>query len=198
MNEEEKTHNEIIKKLKNVLGTFNCDHKVEIMKQSSLKRAHIYCKIYNLSGQLSGTLIENYIKKNYEMSKNNVSLCNGDLNCNQTNFEIKISNGGKNHNKFNYVQLRMNHDCEYIFTAYYINDENIKIEGELFVFKLKKKDLIKIISKYGGYAHGTVSKLGKITVDDLEDIQNNKEYAIRPKYGDNCWNQLLNFRVNEL
>ena len=115
-----------------------------------------------------------------------------------TNFEIKISNGGKNHNKFNYVQLRMNHNCEYIFTAYYINDENINMEGELFVFKLKKKDLIKIISKYGGYAHGTISKLGKITVDDLEDIENNKEYAIRPKYGDKCWNQLLNFRVQEL
>ena len=27
---------------------------------------------------------------------------------------------------------------------------------------------------------------------------NNKEYAIRPKYGDKCWNELLSFRVDEI
>ena len=75
------------------------------------------------------------------MEKNNASLCKGDLHHNLMNFEIKISTGGKENNKFNYVQLQMNHDCLYILTAYYISIDNVEKEGELFIFKLNKKCL---------------------------------------------------------
>lgn len=132
------------------------------------------------------------------MIKNNSSLCIGDLQYNKTNIEIKISNGGTENNKFNYVQLRMNHICEYILTAYYINDDNLEKMGELFIFKLNKTDMKKIIFKYGGYAHGTIQKLGVITEDDLENQSNDKEYVIRPKYGDKCWHELLNYRIQEI
>jgi hypothetical protein len=189
---------DIKEKLKNILGISKCNHKVEIMKEPDIKRAHIYCKINQLSGQVSGPLIELYIKNKYGMEKNNASLCKGDLQHNQINFEIKISNGGKENNKFNYVQLRMNHDCVYIFTAYYICIDNVENEGELYIFKLNKKELKDLIYKYGGYAHGTVQKLGKITEDDLDNQENDKEYAIRPKYGDKCWTDLLNYRVQEI
>lgn len=45
----------------------NCkkNHKLEILKLQTLKDAHIYCKINNLSGQISGPLIEYYIKDKY-------------------------------------------------------------------------------------------------------------------------------------
>lgn len=195
---EEQNETEIKIKLKHILENSKCNHKVEIMNQLDIKQAHIYCKIHQLSGQISGPLIEYYIKNKYGMVKNNSSLCNGDLQYNQTNFEIKVSNGGKENNKFNYVQLRMNHNCEYLLTAYYINDDNIETLGELFIFKLNKTDIKKLILKYGGYAHGTKQKLGEITEDNLESPTNNKEYAIRPKYGDKCWNELLHFRVHEL
>jgi hypothetical protein len=195
---EEKIAEDIKEKLKNILGISKCNHKVEIMKETDIKRAHIYCKINQLSGQVSGPLIEHYIKNKYGMEKNNASLCKGDLQHNQINFEIKISNGGKENNKFNYVQLRMNHDCVYIFTAYYICIDNVENEGELYIFKLNKKELKDLIYKYGGYAHGTVQKLGKITEEDLDNQENDKEYAIRPKYGDKCWTDLLNYRVQEI
>lgn len=195
---EENKAEDIKEKLKNILGISNCNHKVEIMKETDIKRAHIYCKINQLSGQVSGPLIEHYIKNKYGMEKNNASLCKGDLQHNQINFEIKISNGGKENNKFNYVQLRMNHDCVYIFTAYYISIDNVENEGELYIFKLNKKELKDLIYKYGGYAHGTVQKLGKITEDDLDNQENDKEYAIRPKYGDKCWADLLNYRVQDI
>ena len=195
---EENKAEDIKEKLKNILGISNCNHKVEIIKETDIKRAHIYCKINQLSGQVSGPLIEHYIKNKYGMEKNNASLCKGDLQHNQINFEIKISNGGKENNKFNYVQLRMNHDCVYIFTAYYISIDNVENEGELYIFKLNKKELKDLIYKYGGYAHGTVQKLGKITEDDLDNQENDKEYAIRPKYGDKCWAELLNFRVQDI
>jgi len=184
--------------LKRILETSTCNYIIEIMKQTNLKQAHIFCKINKLSGQVSGPLIEYFIKNKYEMKKNEASLCIGDLQHNQTNLEIKVSNGGKDNNKFNYVQLRMNHTCEYILTAYYLTYDNVETEGELFIFKLTKPEIKKIILKYGGYAHGTKSKLGDINEDDLENITNDKEYAIRPKYGGKCWNELLEFRVYEI
>jgi len=184
-------------KLRQVLKLSRCNHKKEILKQSNLKTAHIYCKINHLSGQISGPLIEFYIQNKYKMTKNKSSLCIGDLQKKKVNYEIKVSTGGKENNKFNYVQLRMNHKCEYLLTAYYINDINIKQLGELFIFKLNKLNMKKLILKFGGYAHGTIEKLGKITAKDL-NCKNTKEYAIRPMYGDKCWKELLKYRIEDI
>jgi hypothetical protein len=189
---------DITRKLKYILELSQCNHKKEIMKEANLKRVHIYCKIKQLSGQVSGPLIEYYIMMKYGMSKIKASLCKGDLQHKEINYELKISNGGKDNNQFNYVQLRMNHDCVYIFTAYYISVDNIDTEGELFIFKMNKEDVKKIIVAFGGYAHGTKHKLGEITATELDNPENDKEYAIRPKYGDKCWNELLHFRVEDL
>jgi hypothetical protein len=184
--------------LQRILDTSKIIHKIEILKEANIKDAHIYCKINNLSGQITGPLIEYYIKTKYNMLKNGASLCLGDLKHNEANIEIKVSNGGKDNNKFNYVQLRMNHNCEYILTAYYINDFNLENMGELFIFRLNKIEMKKIIFKYGGYAHGTKQKLGPITEEDLENTTNDKEYAVHSKYGDKCWCDLLNFRISEI
>jgi len=195
----EKEHFEYkFKKLEDILIKNKMNYKNEIIKEKTLKDAHIYCKINFLSGQLSGPLIEYYIITQNNMKKNNASDCNGDVLYDNNNIEIKISLGGKNNNKFNYVQLRMNHECSYILTAYYIDETNIKNLGELFIFKLIKEELIDLIKKYGNYAHGTKKKLGEITIDNLKDITNNKEYSIRPKVGDDCWKTLLQFRINEI
>ena len=186
-------------KLRNILNLSKCNHKKEIIKQSSnLKDAHIYCKVNQLSGQISGPLIEYYIKNKYNMIKNNSSLCIGDVNYKNKNIEIKISTGGKENDKFNYVQLRINHDCDYILTAYYISDENLKNSGELFIFRLNKIYMKNIILKYGSYAHGTIKKLGSITNKDLNNPKNDKEYAIRPKYGDSCWRDLLKYKIDDI
>jgi hypothetical protein len=196
-NEINNTEIEMKLKLQQILNLSKCNHKLEIIKQPNIKYAHIYCKINQLSGQETGPLVENYIKEHFDMKKNKASLCIGDLQYNQTNYEIKVSTGGKDNNKFNYVQLRINHSCEYILTAYYINDDNIENMGELFIFKLKKSELKYVILNYGGYAHGTMKKLGPVSEEDLENEMNDKEYAIRPKYGDKCWCYLLKFRIDE-
>jgi hypothetical protein len=52
--------------------------------------------------------------------------------------------------------------------------------------------------KYGSYSHGTVKKLGKITMEDLNDISNNNEYSIRPAFDSKLWKELQSFRVNEV
>lgn len=191
-------------KLRHILELSKCDHKVEIMKQVDILNApqihlaHIYCKINQLSGQVSGPLIEYYIKNKYNMTKNNASLCIGDLQYNNQNIEIKVSLGGKDNNKFNYVQLRMNHLCEYVLTAYYINNNNIETLGELFIFRLNKNNIKELIFNYGGYAHGTIQKLGPITMNDLNNSNNDKEYSLHTKYGDKLWIELLKYRIFQL
>ena len=50
-----------------------------------------------------------------------------------------------------------------------------------------------ILLKFGKYAHGTNKNLGKINIDKID----NKEYALRPRYNDKCWNELLQFRIDE-
>lgn len=191
-------HSTIMEKLREIFYSSNINHKIAILQQPDLKHAHMYSVLERLTGPETGPLIEHYIKEKFSMTKNKASLCMGDLQYKERNLEIKISNGGKTHDEFNYVQLRMNHMCEYLLTAYYLHESNLDSNGELFMFYLKKQDLKSLILKYGGYAHGTIKKLGPITESDLNDVTNDKEYAIRPKYGDKCWADLLFFRTNEL
>lgn len=184
--------------LKKLLHDKRRRYKIEILKESTLHDAHVFCKTEKMSGQKTGPLLEHYIRNKYGMTKNNASSCIGDLKCKGKNFEVKASLGGQENNKFNYVQIRMNHDCEYILTAYYIDDSNIEKLGELFIFQIDKKTMINLLVKYGDYAHGTISKLGKITEEQLKNNENTKEFALRPTYGSECWKTLLNFRVNEI
>jgi len=200
MEQQQHLHEATKIQLKHLLDSSRSNkvHSRIILQLPTLKDAHIYCKCVGLSGQFTGPALENYIKNKYNMTKNSASSCNGDLLLNNTNIEIKASTGGKENNKFNYVQLRMNHNCEYIFTAYYIDYSNLDNLGELYIFKLTKENIKPLIVRYGGYAHGTVGELGKITAEDLDDPANMKEYALRPKYGDKCWMELLSFRINDI
>jgi hypothetical protein len=189
---------EHIQKLKEHIADSVVDHEKEIMKEISVKNANIYCVINKLSAQQYGPLLEKYIriKKNYV--KNTASECNGDVSKDNKNVEVKVSLGGAKHKKFNFVQFRASHDIHYyILTAYHLTNENVETGGEMFVFNVPKNDMINIIATYGGYAHGTIKKLGEITIDDLKDEKNKKEYAIRPIYGDKCWLDIVKFRVNE-
>ena len=111
--------------------------------------------------------------------------------------ETQKSNGGNFNHKFNYVQLRLNHDCEYLLTAYYLHECNIDRNGELFLFKLNKENIKLLILKYGTYAHGTIKYFGKISENDLNDKYNIKEYALRPIYNSTLTNELLQFRIDE-
>ena len=98
--------------LRNIIDCSKKDNKVEIIKFQLLKDAHIYCKINNLSGQITGPLIEHFIIIKNNMDKSNPSLCIGDCKKNDKNIEIKASMGGKNNTDFNYVQIRINHNVD--------------------------------------------------------------------------------------
>lgn len=65
-NDNDNDNDEIKIKLKYILEISKVNHNIEIMKQPNIKRAHIYCKKHQLSGQVSVPLIEYYIKTDME------------------------------------------------------------------------------------------------------------------------------------
>ncbi len=192
--------NKITDQLRRIVLREKIDHKGKIYEQATLKDACIYCKLHDdIRPQSYGTLIESYIINKYNVKKNDPAACIGDLCIDGTrNYEIKVSLGGNDHNKFNFVQIRMNHVCNYLFIAYYLSAANINTNGELFVFKMTKDDIKPLILKYGGLAHGTTTKKGIITQESIDVTGNQTEYALRPKYGDACWKELINsYRVDD-
>jgi len=143
-------------------------HGDQLMKLSTLKEAHIYCVIHNISPE---PLLERFILRKFN-------------DC--SNIEVKVSLGGA---KFNFVQIRPSHVC--VLTAYHLSRENVEAEGELYIFKVPNSDIKKIIISYGENEHGT------ITNDTLNDEKSMKEYTIRPTINDECWKALMEFRINE-
>ena len=189
---------ERIQKLKEHLGLSTTNHEQEILKEKTLKNAHLYCVINSVSAQKYGPLLEKYIRIKNKFVKNIASECNGDCSKDNKNAEVKASLGGATHDKFNYVQLRFSHDIQYyILTAYHLTNKNVETGGELYVFSISKENMIPLIAKHGGYAHGTLKEHGAITIADLKDEKNKKEYAMRPKSGDECWLDIMKFRVSE-
>lgn len=174
----------------------------DILKIKTLKDACIYSKYYGLSSQQYGPLLEKYIIEKFNYRKNNAKDCNGDCFKNGENHEIKISFGISLTNicNFNFVQLRLSkaQNCSsYILIAYHIYPENIEEKmGELYIFKVPKEELKKIVLLHGAYAHGTIKVNGKIR-DEIIDNDSKIEYAIRPVINDECWNKLMAFRVSE-
>lgn len=187
-----------VKKLTEYLAISTKNHDKEIMKLETLKDAHIYCVINKVSSQKYGLLLERFIRIKFNYSKNKADLLSGDCHKNGENVEIKVSLGGSSHSKFNFVQIRPSHYCEkYILTAYNLSYDNLESEGLLYIFKLNKEEIKKIIVSFGSYAHGTIKENGKITFESLNDSTSTKEYAIRTTINDSCWKALLPFIVSE-
>lgn len=189
---------ERVKRLIEHLSLSQFKHEKQVMILATLKEAHTYCVIHSLSAQQYGPLLERFIRTKFNYIKNKAEDCTGDCSKDGKNSEVKVSLGGKTHTKFNFVQIRPSHDCDmYILTAYHLSFENVETEGELYVFKVPKSDIKKIILSFGGYAHGTIKEHGAITMDSLNDENSIKEYAIRPTLNDDCWKALFVFRVHE-
>jgi hypothetical protein len=185
-------------RLKEHLAISKVKHEDLVMKLTTLKDAHVYCVIHGVSAQQYGPLLERFIRATFNYIKNKAEDCTGDCSKDGKNSEVKVSLGGAAHTKFNFVQIRPSHDCDnYILTAYHLSSENVESEGELYIFKIPKEDIKKIIVSYGGYAHGTIKEHGPITIDSLSDEKSIKEYALRPTINDECWKALLSFKVSE-
>ena len=189
---------ERVKRLMEHLTLSKVNYEEQVMKLATLKEAHTYCVIHGVSAQQYGPLLEKFIRTKFNYIKNKAEDCTGDCSKDGKNSEVKVSLGGATHTKFNFVQIRPSHDCEtYILTAYNLSSENVESEGELYIFKVPKEEIKKIVVSFGRYAHGTIKEHGKITIETLNDKKSTKEYALRPTINDACWKALMLFRVPE-
>lgn len=176
----------------------------EIVQEATLKDAHIYCVTHKIRPHEYGSLLEHYICTKHGFSRNDASSSNGDMRVKSENAEVKVSVGigcdchPTRRVKFNWVQLRPTHSVHfYVLTAYHLAHENVGADGELYVFRVPKDEMVRLLVRYGGYAHGTKARLGEIAADDM-CADHTKEYALRPAYGGACWRELLEMRVTSL
>lgn len=180
--------------LEKYLNSGKINHNKQILKEKTLKSAHIYCLINNLPGSKYGVLLEKFFIEKFKMTKCLSSKNCGDYICNNgENIELKCSISQL---RFNYVQIRINQKCNYLLTAYYLTNGNLEDLGELFIFKINKENMKNILLKYGSYAHGSKKNYGEINIEQLNS-NSQIEYAIRPKYNSNCWKDLLKYRIDE-
>ena len=122
------------------------------------------------------TISEKIMKRDLEMS-DAPDEHSGDASKNGLNFEMKASLHAKN-SKFNFVQIRPDHNVDYyIFLGYDLFHDDEAGIGKSYIFKIPSKDVYQLIVEFGGYAHGTVKKLGKITHENLKG--RGCEYALR-------------------
>lgn len=148
---------------------------VEICKnEDDLLKKCMLCKHYLSSNQWS-LLLEKHIKDIFNI-QNTCDPTSGDgISSKEKKIEIKISLGSKD-GQFNFVQLRPQHNIDYyLMLVYNMYEDEF---GKIYWFLCSPKELYKLLPKYGGYAHGSVTKLKKITTSSI--VKNNHEYSLRP------------------
>ena len=124
----------------------------------------------------------------------------GDGHKNGKNYELKFSLHTKD-GGFNFVQIRPDHTVDY----YLVGGYNL-FEGEIgkaYICKVPAEKIYELLPEYGGYAHGTISKLGKITCDNIKG--RGCEFALRPNANaadgtkkKRLWNELMKYEVEYL
>jgi hypothetical protein len=153
----------------------NPKNYLEICKNETdtLKKC-ILCKKYLSSNQWS-LLLEKFVKDKFHITNAIDSMSGDGVSINGKNIEIKISLGTKD-GQFNFVQLRPQHNIDYyLILVYNMFEDEL---GKIYWFLCKPSDLYDLLPQYGGYAHGSISKLRKITINSI--IRNNYEYSLRP------------------
>jgi len=130
---------------------------------------------YYLTPQSYGKLLEKWIKKDFGLGDPLDSLSGDATSSTGAPVEIKatIEKGG---GEVNFVQIRPHHNIEYyIFAAYSATLDEVRW------IHIPSQDLYSLLPEFGGYAHGTVKKNGKITTTSIEVNKDQEcEYALRP------------------
>lgn len=163
-------YKELVQDMRNAKTYFDmCISERDLFKKC------ILCKKHLTPSQWS-CVLEEHVKHVLNIGKRTDNI-SGD-GCSRSlkyNIEIKVSLGDLRGN-LHFVQLRPDHKIDfYVFLVYNL------FEGELgknYWFVCKPHELYKLLPEYGGYAHGTIKQLGKITVDNI--FGRNCEYALRP------------------
>ena len=166
----------------------------QIKNQTTLTAKCVLARNY-LSPQ--STELEAICKQDLKISEP-LNETSGDGRKNGIHYEIKTSVHA-NKSRINFVQIRPDHDIHYyIFIAYnmYTDDE----VGKGYIFKIPANDVYDLVTRFGGYAHGTKRILGEIAIDNMTG--RNCEYYLRcdpnAKKGKSydLWQEFMKYEVD--
>ena len=181
------------KKLYKYLKKKNINYWERFSRFRTFKASLAYAKV-ELSGPQYGPFIQKLIiKKNY-WTKILAKELKGDFKTTLGVYiELKISLGTIKCNKFNFGQIRLQHEVDfYILIAYYVSDSNWNKLGEVFIFKLKKNEISAFIGNC--YSHGTINGWNDL---DSKIIEKHSEKSIGVSYNSIAWKKLLKFRISQ-
>lgn len=168
----EKKYIEIVEYLK-------CKKNYDFSNESILNQCILY-KYYSSSNQWS-TKLEKVIKQKFNIVKANTNN-SGDGIINNKKIEIKVSLGDTK-GQLNFVQIRPGHEIDYyLFLSFNLFEKTNNIElGKIYWFLIPSNELYSLLPEYGAYAHGTLSKNGKITIENIYNLKHRHfEYSLRP------------------
>lgn len=145
------------------------------------------CKCY-FYPQSYGPLIQKKIIQLYGWIHLEPHKCQGDIQTKNYNIELKVSLGGQTNDRFHFAQLRQSHKIDfYVFIAYRLTESNYQELGELFIFKMDKKQILPFLAN--GFSHRTKQEWSKNPFG-LE------EKYIQVKYDSVGWHNLLKYRIS--
>jgi len=145
-----------------------CKNETDTLRKCLLCKAH-------LSSNQWSVLMENFIKEKFNISKRNNNVSGDGITTKDYNIEIKVSLGTDN-GQVHFVQIRPDHKVDYyLMLVYNVHEGDL---GKIYWLLCNADELYALLPEYGGYAHGTVERLGKITSDNI--CGRNCEYALRP------------------
>lgn len=191
---------------------YNLDNLVSVCKYLKCKKSHDFsnesilhqCLLYKYHSSPSqwSIKLEKAVKQKFNILKSETNT-SGDGIINNKKIEIKVSLGDMK-GQLNFVQIRPGHDIDfYLFLGFNLFEYTNNLEiGKIYWFLIPSKQLYNLLPEYGGYAHGTLIKNGKIT---LENISKHKslEYCLRPnptKLKSKCrtlWDKLMAYNRSE-
>lgn len=149
----------------------------KLIKPQNFKSLKAYlwnCLMHNITGQSYGPGTERWLIDNSARLKKDKSKTAGDAKDILTgnSYEIKFTIASLD-GKTNYVQIRPHYTASHYFLGAF--DPELDM---LEFFVISKKDMLSIILKHGGYAHGSKKVQGDITKENIAN--SSYEYALRP------------------
>ena len=185
---------EMVKQMKLKEETKDIKHTLEKIKnEKTLTGKCILSRLY-LAPQ--STIVETMCKQDLGIGSA-LNKTSGDGHKNGINYEIKTSIHAKK-SQLNFLQIRPDHDIDYyILIAYNMYEDNAL--GNAHIFKIPSPVVYDLICRFGGYAHGNCTVLGKITSDNIKG--RNCEYALRCDPNETkgksfeLWNEFLKYEV---
>ena len=181
----------IVDKLKEDINNNDVKNISEI---PNLREQVIKTRGQKISSQTWSPMFEKKLKIIFNIGPKKDKISgDGQYNESKETVEIKVSLGSKN--CLNFVQIRPHHKCDkYLLMAYNIYEGEL---GRVYLFEISHNKIVDLILNYGNYAHGTIKKQGKITLENIN--KNMYEYALRinllNEKGKKIWNELLKYEI---